>query len=212
MKKNYFNCNCKLPMDLQFFAESGDNGDDGGADGGNGSGSGTGGDSGNKNSGQSFDDFLKTAGNQAEFDRRLQKAVNTAVSNAQEKWKAMTDDKLSEADRLAKMTKDEKTQYLQQKREKELSDREAAVTRKELKAEAKNTLAADSLPIELAEILDYSSADSCKTSMETVKKAFQNAVQSAVESKLKGDKPLKKATGDTKTAQEDQIMKLMMGR
>lgn len=212
MKKNYFNCNCKLPMDLQFFAESGDNGDDGGADGSNGSGSGTGGDSGNKNSGQSFDDFLKTAGNQAEFDRRLQKAVNTAVSNAQEKWKAMTDDKLSEADRLAKMTKDEKTQYLQQKREKELSDREAAVTRKELKAEAKNTLAADSLPIELAEILDYSSADSCKTSMETVKKAFQNAVQSAVESKLKGDKPLKKATGDTKTAQEDQIMKLMMGR
>lgn len=212
MKKNYFNCNCKLPMDLQFFAESGDNGDDGGADGGNGSGSETGGDGGNKNSGQSFDDFLKTAGNQAEFDRRLQKAVNTAVSNAQEKWKAMTDDKLSEADRLAKMTKDEKTQYLQQKREKELSDREAAVTRKELKAEAKNTLAADSLPIELAEILDYSNADSCKTSMETVKKAFQNAVQSAVESKLKGDKPLKKATEDTKTAQEDLIMKLMMGR
>ena len=34
----------------------------------------------------------------------MQKAIDTAVTNAQEKWQALTDDKLSEAERLAKIT------------------------------------------------------------------------------------------------------------
>ena len=102
---------------------------------------------------------------------------------------------LSEAEKLAKMTKEEKAQYMQQKKEKELTDREAAITRKELMAEAKNTLASDGLPQELAEVLDYSDADTCKKSMEKVKEVFQRAVETAVEEKLKGGKPPKKAPG-----------------
>lgn len=38
------------------------------------------------------------------------------MTNAQEKWQALTDDKLSEADKLAKMTKEEKAQYMQKKK------------------------------------------------------------------------------------------------
>lgn len=86
---------------------------------------------------------------------------------------------------------------MQQKREKELTDREAAITRKELMAEAKNTLASDGLPQELAEVLDYSDADTCKKSMEKVKEVFQRAVETAVEEKLKGGKPPKKAQAVT---------------
>ena len=182
---------CKVPMNLQLFAEGGDGA---GADGGNGGGSGegAGGEGGaGGDTPPSFDDFLKTGGNQAEFDRRVQKAVNTAVTKAQEKWQALADDKLSEAEKLAKMTKEEKAQYMQQKREKELTDREATITRKELMAEAKNTLASDGLPQELAEVLDYSDADTCKKSMEKVKEVFQRAVETAVEEKLKGGKPPK---------------------
>lgn len=203
---------CKLPMNLQLFAEGGDGA---GADGGNGGGSGEGAGGEGGTGGDtppSFDDFLKTGGNQAEFDRRVQKAVNTAVANAQEKWQALTDDKLSEAEKLAKMTKEEKTQYMQQKKEKELSDREAAITRKELMAEAKNTLASDGLPQELAEVLDYSDADTCKKSMEKVKEVFQRAVETAVEEKLKGGKPPKKAPGgDAQKALEEQVYNIMMG-
>lgn len=203
---------CKVPMNLQLFAEGGDGA---GADGGNGGGSGesAGGEGGaGGDTPPSFDDFLKTGGNQAEFDRRVQKAINTAISNEQKKWQAMTDDKLSEAEKLAKMTEDEKTKYLQQKREKDLTAREAAVTRKELMAEAKNTLASDNLPVELAEVLDYSDADSCMRSMEKVKAAFQKAVETAVEEKLKGGKPPKKATGtDTQEALEKQVFNAMMG-
>ena len=69
---------------LQLFTEPG--GDGGGS--GEGDGAGTGGDPGsNSNTTMSFDDFLKLEGNQSEFDRRVQKAVNTAVTNAQTKWK-----------------------------------------------------------------------------------------------------------------------------
>lgn len=203
---------CKVPMNLQLFAEGGD---DAGADDGNGGGSGegAGGEGGaGGDTPSSFDDFLKTGGNQAEFDRRVQKAVNTAVTKAQEKWQALADDKLSEAEKLAKMTKEEKAQYMQQKREKELTDREAAITRKELMAEAKNTLASDGLPQELAEVLDYSDADTCKKSMEKVKEVFQRAVETAVEEKLKGGKPPKKAPGgDAQKALEEQVYNIMMG-
>ena len=205
---------CKVPMNLQLFAEGGDGaGADGGNGGGSGEGEGAGGEGGaGGDTPPSFDDFLKTGGNQAEFDRRVQKAVNTAVTKAQEKWQALADDKLSEAEKLAKMTKEEKAQYMQQKKEKELTDREAAITRKELMAEAKNTLASDGLPQELAEVLDYSDADTCKKSMEKVKEVFQRAVETAVEEKLKGGKPPKKAPGgDAQKALEEQVYNIMMG-
>ena len=208
MRNRVFKAMCKAPMNLQLFAEGGDGAGAGEGNGG-GSGEGTGGEGDNP---PSFDDFLKTGSNQAEFDRRVQKAVNTAVTNAQEKWQALADDKLSEAEKLAKMTKEEKAQYMQQKREKELADREAAITRKELMAEAKNTLASDGLPQELAEVLDYSDADTCKKSMEKVKEVFQRAVETAVEEKLKGGKPPKKAPGgDAQKALEEQVYNIMMG-
>lgn len=212
MRNRLVKAMCRVPMNLQLFAEGDGTGT---ADGGNGGGS-----EGDDNSGTngedtppSFDDFLKTGDNQAEFDRRLQKAINTAVTNEQKKWQAMTDDKLSEAEKLAKMTEEEKTKYLQQKREKDLTDREAAVTRKELMAEAKNTLASDNLPVELAEVLDYMDADSCMKSMEKVKSAFQKVVEAAVEEKLKGGKPPKKAPEtDTQKALEQQVYNAMMGK
>lgn len=199
MKNKYFRCCCKVPMKLQIFAE----GDGAGAEGGNGGG--TGAEGGDKP--QSFDDFLKGDGNQAEFDRRVQKAVNTAVNKAQEKLKALSDDKLSEAEKLARMTNEEKAQYMHQKKEKELSEREAAITRKELMAEAKNTLAEKKLPVELADVLNYADADSCNKSIATVEKAFNKALEAAVEEKLKGGTPPRKAPeGGTVTKEQYQKM------
>lgn len=180
-------------MKLQIFAEGGENGDGAGAEDGNGGGSGMDTSGGTDPKPVSFDDFLKGDGNQAEFDRRVQKAVNTAVTKAQQKWQALADENLSEAEKLAKMTKEEKAQYLQQKKEKELINREAEITRKELMAEAKNTLVEKKLPAGLADVLNYADADSCSKSISAVEKAFQEAVETAVQDRLKGGKPPKKA-------------------
>ena len=101
MRNKVIKAFCKVPMNLQLFAEGGDGaGADGGNGGGSGDGEGAGGEGGaGSDTPPSFDDFLKTGGNQAEFDRRVQKAVNTAVTKAQEKWQALADDKLSEAEK-----------------------------------------------------------------------------------------------------------------
>lgn len=208
MRKKYFGY-CKLPLNLQFFAESGDGA---GADGGNGGGSGgdTGGDESMGNEPPSFDDLLKD-GHQAEFDRRVREAIDTALTNAQEKWQALTDDKLSEAEKLAKMTKEEQAQYKQQKREKELADKEMAITRRELMAEAKNTLTEKKLPVGLAEVLNYMDADSCNKSIEAVEKAFQEAVEAGVQERLKGGTPPTKAPEGQGGELAKQVEFLMMG-
>lgn len=201
MKKNIF------PMTLQLFAE----GDGDGAGGGNVSGAGASGE-GTSSEPLSFDGFLAQEGNQAEFDRRVQKAIDTAVSNAQQKWQALTDDKLSEAEKLAKMNKEEKAAYMQQKKEKELSDRESAVARKELMAEAKNTLAEKKLPAGLAEVLNYTDAETCNKSIAAVEKTFQAAVEAAVQERLKGGEPMKKAPESDADSMEKQVEALIMGR
>ena len=198
MIKRYFKGNCKIPMFLQMYADGGDP-DGGGADpaggdpvGGGGSG-GADPDGGGDGGPSSLDDFLKEGKNKEEFDRRVQSAVDEAVKNAQEKWQLMMDDKVSEAEKLAKMTKEEKDAYQKQKKEKELTDRESAVTKRELMAEAKNTLAEKGLPVGLADVLNYADADACSKSITTVEKAFQAAVEAAVQERLKGGDPQKKA-------------------
>ena len=206
MKRKLLQNSLTMGMNLQFFAES----DDTGADDSNGSGTdaedgtGTGDNAEDDNDSQSFDDFLKGEGNQAEFDRRVEKAIKKAVGKAQEKWKVLTDDKVSEAEKLAKMTKEEKAQYLQQKKENDLNAREAEITKRELMAEAKNTLAEKKLPASLAGVLNYTDADSCKKSIEAVEKAFQEAVEVAVEEKLKGGKP-PKAPGTSTVFSQEQV-------
>lgn len=208
---------CKMPLNLQHFAEDGDGA---GADVGDGGGSGTDGGTDGAGTGgagdkpNTFDEVLANKEYQSEFDRRVQKAVNTAVTNAQQKWQALTDDKLSEADKLAKMTKEEKSQYLTQKKEKELSDKEAMITRRELMAEAKNTLAEKKLPAGLADILNFSDAESCSKSIAAVEKAFQEAVEAGVQEKLKGGEPPKKAPSVSQELQKqiEQSMGLIQER
>lgn len=181
---------------LQLFA--GEGGDGGGDDDGGGSDP--------EDKPVSFDDFLKEEGNQAEFDRRVQKAVSTAVTNAQEKWKALTDDKLTEAEKLAKMTKEEKAEYKNRKLEKELADlkRQNAVT--EMAKTARKMLADEeiNIPDELLGHLVSESAEDTKATVEAFSRMYKTAVQAAVKDALKGNPP-KGGTGG-KTMTKEQIM------
>ena len=208
---------CMIPMNLQLFA-----GSEEGAAGGNEEDNPTGGgSSGSEETGgaadpdetkpePSFDDFLKTGNNQAEFDRRVQRAIDKAVAKASESWRAETDNKVSEAEKLAKMTAAEKAQYQEQQRLKDLEAREAAIARRELMATAKITLADKGLPGELADILDYTNAEACNKSIEAVEKAINAGVEAGVKARLKGGQPMKKAperdaTADLKKQIDDAV-------
>ena len=141
----------------------------------------------------SFDDLLVDKKIKSEFDRRVNAAIETAVSNAKEKWEQLADQRVDEAKKLENMTKAEKDAYQAKKREADLDAREAAITKKELEAQAKITLADKHIPQELSAILNYESADACKESISAVEKAFKDAVEVSVSERLKGGDPMKKA-------------------
>ena len=196
---------CKtIPMNLQFFAEGGEGGAGGGAGGAGGSagdagaagaegGAGGAGDAGAGATPPSFDDFLKDPKNQAEFDRRVAKALETNRTKMQADIETKLAEARTEAEKMAKMSADQKAQYEREKQAKELADREAAITRRELMATAKEQLQEKGLPISLASVLNYASAEECTASIDAVGKAFQEAVEKAVNDRLAGGKPPKKA-------------------
>lgn len=193
---------CKaMPMNLQFFAEGGEGGA-GGAGGGSASGDagaagaeGGAGDAGAGATLPNFDDFLKDPKNQAEFDRRVAKALETSRTKMQADIEAKMAEARTEAEKMAKMNAEQKAQYEREKQAKELADREAAITKRELMATAKEQLAEKGLPISLASVLNYASAEECTASIDAVGKAFQEAVEKAVNDRLAGGKPPKKADG-----------------
>ena len=192
---------------LQLFA---DGGDGGAGDPGNGGGTGGDGSAGSGGDGAehiSFDDFLKQEGNQAEFDRRVQKAIDTAVANAQKKWKDIHDDKLSEAEKLAKMTNEEKAAYRMSQMEKELNAFKEKDTLAEMSKTARKMLSEEdiNIPDELLSHLVSTDAEDTKKTVQAFTNLFKDAVQDAVKDKLKGNPP-KRGTGGKGNITREQIL------
>lgn len=211
------NARCKMPMNLQFFAEGdgsgggagGSAGDAAGAAGGESGtepGAGTGGDgAGDGASTGTFDDILKNPAYQSEFDKRVAKALETQKSKLSTEVQQQIENARTEAEKLAKMNAEQKAQYEKDKKEKELADREATLTKRELKTTAKETLTSKNLPLSLAEVLNYNSAEDCNKSIESVETAFREAVAAAVDEKLRGGKTPKKAPEGTQIFTKEQI-------
>lgn len=193
----------KLIMNLQLFGLGGISrpffeADSGAGNGGSGTGAdnsnseGTGeGAQGNEGEEKSFDDVLKDKKYQSEFDKRVAKALETAKGKWETDYQAKIEEAKTEAEKLAKMNADQKAEYEKQKKLDELAKREKDITTRELRATAYETLAEKNLPKELVDILNYSDAEQCNKSIEAVEKAFQSAVEKAVNDKLRGGNPPK---------------------
>lgn len=193
MKKKFM-----FPLDIQLFAD-----DNSGDVSGNDDDQGTGQD--NQDSGEGGQE-TKTF-----TQEELDKIVQGRIAKERKAWEKHLEDEKTEAQKLETMSEKEKKKYQEEKRIKELDDREAAITRRELTAQAKVQLADKGIPTELAEILNLTDAESCKKSIEIVEKAFQTAVEKAVEEKIKGNAPIKKAK-DAKLTDEELVYQKMMGK
>ena len=154
----------------------------------------------------SFDDFLAQGG-QAEFDRRINKAVQTAVANAQKKWQTLTDSKVSEAEKLAQMTSEEKEKYRADKAEKELADLKRQIALGDMAKTARKMLSDEqiTLPDEIIMNLVSDDAEKTKEAVEGFSKAFKEAVNAAVKEALRGNPP-KAGSGGSKPITREEIM------
>lgn len=193
----------KLYRALQIFAEgegTGTPGESGGNDPGAGSGTPT------QTEPLSFDDFLSQEGNQAEFDRRVQKAIQTAISNAQKKWQTLTDDKVSEAEKLSQMTAEQKEKYRADKAERELADLKRQIALDDMAKTARKMLSEEQIavPDEIIMNLVCEDAEKTKDAVENFAKLFKEAVSTAVKEALRGNPP-KAGTSGAKQVTREQI-------
>ncbi|WP_415928900.1 DUF4355 domain-containing protein [Zhenpiania hominis] len=173
---------------LQLFSEEEGTG---GAEDGGGEDSGEGSQGGEEKEPLSFNDFLKLEGNQAEFDRRVAKATETAIKKAREQWELETNDKLSEAEKLARMTKEQKAEYKAQQMEKELNRLKAEKARNELAATARKMLADEKItvPDTLLTYIVAEDAEKTKAAVEDFVKLFNDAVGEELKKSARQETP-----------------------
>lgn len=119
----------------------------------------------------------------------LNRAISVRLSQQKEKHEKVLSEKLSEAEKLAKMNAEQKADYEKQQFEKKMAEREASIARRELLAEAKEQLSRRELPAELIDCLDLSSAENCKRSLAAVENAFSSSVEKKINGKLRLSPP-----------------------
>ncbi len=117
------------------------------------------------------------------------------------KWQKEQEKKISEAERLAKMSEADRTKAERDALQKELDDLKRANSLAQMHTEARKLLAADEITIddELVDILVTDDADKTKAAVTAFAKAYKTAVQDGVKAALKGKTPARGGGSGTLT-------------
>ena len=142
----------------------------------------------------------------------LNAAVEKRIARERKQTEERIKEAVTEAQKLAKMSADERAEHEKQAHEKALADREAEITKRELRAEAKSQLSDKGLPIELAEILPYTDADTTNAAIVATEKVFRAAVEKGVTERLKGNAPKVSQPAPHGDSIADEIIKSMYGK
>lgn len=137
------------------------------------------------------------------FQQKLKEETERLAAKYEEELSAKLKAAKEEAEKTAKMTQAEKEKFELEKKEKEIAQKEQALALRELKAETSRMLAEAKLPEEVLDMVLAEDAEATKKNVESFKEVFDQAVQSAVEERLKGTSPRGGGgTGGGKTAEE----------
>jgi hypothetical protein len=138
---------------------------------------------------KTFDEMLKESSYQSEFDRRVQKSLETAKA----KWEAEALAKQSEAEKLAKMKEDERTAYELEQARKKQEEAEAKLNAYELKEEAIKMAnnPETQVDVSLLTLIDFRNikAEQVEPTIKNIKKIFDSAVENEVNKRLKETTP-----------------------
>ena len=171
-------------MNLQLFAE-GDG--DGAGSNGTGTGEGTNNNGDGGSTGGTFDEFLNDPKNQAEFDRRVAKALETQKTKLDGKY----EEAKKEAEKLAKMNAEQKQQYEMEKLQKENEELKKAAVKTELGKTASNLLKEHDIDA-TQDILDFvvgDDADQTKARIDAFVKIIESQVKKAEIARATGKTP-----------------------
>ena len=186
------------PLNLQLFAEAGS------ADAGNTTATtGAGGDAGKNPTGSGAtytqEDFDKRL--QSETDKRVTEALNTQRAKLEQEFA----EKQKEAERLAKMSAEQRDAEIQKQAREKLDAERAEFERERLTFEVGKQLAKEGLDPNFAEFLTGANADESAANIKAFKSAFKKAVEAGVTEKL-GSKP--PAAGTVSAEDEADLSKM----
>jgi hypothetical protein len=119
----------------------------------------------------------------------VNKVVSTKLKEEKAKWQAGIEAEKAEAAKLAKMTETEKQQHLLDKQKAEIEEKEKTIAAREMKLTKIDIFNEKKLPIELVDCVQGDDADTVKANIDTFEKAWQSAIDKAVEERLKGHSP-----------------------
>ena len=122
---------------------------------------------------------------QAMTAQEVTERIQEAIEQARGEWERAQ----AEDQRKAAMSAEERAGYEMSRREAELNEREKQLVRREVKAMAIEKLAERNLPRELADALSCDSEAECIRSIDRIERAFRQAVQKAVDERLRGEVP-----------------------
>lgn len=126
---------------------------------------------------------------QAETDRKVSKALDTAKSKWQQEYQDKLEQEKSEAAKLAKMSEEERYKAELQKEREQFEKERAEFRKSQLEAETVKQLSNESLPVEFASYLLAEDAATIKSNIDQFKTKWTEAIEKAVNERLKGNTP-----------------------
>lgn len=162
---------------------------------------------------QTFDDVLANKEYQAEFDRRVQKAIQTHETKLKEQWKLEQDTQKSEAEKLAQMNETQKLQYQLQKQQKDYEAIQKKLNARDLKDEAIKiaTTQDTAFDPEFLNLFDYENmtAEQLQEKTKLIKTIQDRIVEKAVNEWSKEKPPFNPAPAGNKPGADEAIRKAM---
>ncbi len=144
----------------------------------------------------------------AEEKSFTQADVDAAIEAAKQQWL----EEAAEAERVGKLTPEEKAKEEQEKKDSEIASLRSQLLQKELRENATKALEADGFPVGLADVLDYSNRERMEATLDSTTKVFKDSLAAAIQSRLKGRTP--EGLGGAASAENllrDQIAKNIRG-
>lgn len=131
--------------------------------------------------------------------------VDKLINRKFAEWQAKKDQEINEAQKLAEMNEQQKSDYKLQKLQKELDEYKNRETLSKMAKTARAILSEQNIniPDELVSVLVTTDADTTSANVKAFAKAFQSAVSQAVDSKISHREP---KTGGSKSITKNDIM------
>lgn len=126
---------------------------------------------------------------QAETDRCVTEAVKTANAKSEEAFKKRLEDARADWEKESKMTAAERERAAEEKAKAAFEKEKAEFAHEKLVVHAERELIKNNLPGELAASIAGVDEDTTVKNITAIKTAFDKAVESAVNEKLKGKSP-----------------------